>query len=190
MLRRKACRCRTHISRWHQRCAVPALAEPGGELGGAALAHVAVFEFLVPQQADLFAAESTTYTEFSGAQAVNNQHTSAVYAGQSAKTSGGAIQLRSQNSNSGIVSTTSGGKIASVTIEVASGSKTIDVYGSNTPYTSAADLYATTGNSNQGTKLGSLSASGSIAVTGDYQYIGIRSNNGAVYISSITIYWK
>lgn len=140
--------------------------------------------------AGLFAAESNSYTDFSGAQAVNTEHTSAVYAGQSAKTDEGAIQLRSKNSNSGIVSTTSGGKIASVKIDVASGSNTIDVYGSNTPYTSAADLYATTGNSNQGTKLGSLSASGSIAVTGDYQYIGIRSNNGAVYISSITIYWK
>ena len=92
--------------------------------------------------------------------------------------------MRSKNSNSGIVSTTSGGTIKSVKITVASGTNTIDVYGSNTAYTGATDLYNA---SKQGTKIGSLSASGTIDVTDDYQYIGIRSYNGAIYISQIEI---
>ena len=132
--------------------------------------------------AALFAATSTTYTEFSGVTATSG----AVYAGQSAMTSGGAIQLRSKNSNSGIVTTTSGGKIVSITVTFESGSNTLDIYGSNTAYTSAADLYSS---STQGTKIGSISADGTVTIEGDYAYIGLRSNNGALYITSIEIVW-
>lgn len=130
-------------------------------------------------------ATGTTYTAFSNVSLASD----AIYAGKSAKDGSGNIQLRSSGSDCGIVSTTSGGKIKSVKITVASGTKTIDVYGSNTPYTSAADLYATSGNANQGTKLGSLTSTGTINVTGDYAYVGIRSNNGAVYISKIEFTW-
>ena len=129
-----------------------------------------------------FAATNTTYKDFSGVSFTSN----AVYAGQSAKTSGGAIQLRSKNSNSGIVTTTSGGKAKSVTIKVESGSNTLDIYGSNTAYTSATDLYG----NNKGTKLGSLNADGTLEITGDYEYIGLRSNSGALYLTSITIVWE
>lgn len=137
--------------------------------------------------ADQLTATGTSYTDFSNV----SVSSSAVYAGQSAKSSAGAIQLRSKNSNSGIVSTTSGGKLVSVKINVESGSNTIDVYGNTTAYTSATNLYAT-GNANQGTKIGSTSTTGTIEVLpGDeYQYVGIRSNNGAVYISSIEITWE
>ena len=136
--------------------------------------------------AENLTATSTTYTDFSNVKITSD----AVYAGNSAKDSNGNIQLRSKNSNSGIVSTTSGGKLKSVKITVASGSNTIDVYGSNTAYTSASNLYATGSDSNQGTKLGSVTATGTITVTGDYAYVGIRSNSGAVYISSIEITWE
>ncbi len=132
------------------------------------------------------AATSTTYTDFSGVSITSD----AVYAGQSAKDGSGNIQMRSKNSNSGIVSTTSGGKLKSVKITVGSGSNTIDVYGSNIAYNSAADLYATGTNSKQGTKLGSVTETGTITVTGDYAYVGIRSNNGAIYLSSIEITWE
>ena len=131
--------------------------------------------------ADL-AATGTTYTDFSGV-----QKNTAVYAGQSALNNDANIQLRSKNSNSGIVSTTSGGKLVSVKITVASGSNTIDVYGSNTAYTAASDLYAS---GTQGTKVGSTSETATITVDGDYEYVGIRSNNGAVYISSIEVTWE
>lgn len=132
--------------------------------------------------ADL-AATGTTYTNFS-----NVKKNTAVYGGQSAKNNG--IQLRSTNP-AGIVSTTSGGNIKTITVtwnsNTASG-RTIDVYGSNTAYASAADLYD---NSKQGTKLGSIvmGTSTSITVTGDYAFVGIRSNNGALNIEKIDFAW-
>lgn len=137
--------------------------------------------------ATLFTATSTTYSSFSNVSYSGNGHSSAVYAGQSSKDDGGNIQMRSKNSNSGIVSTTSGGKVKSVKIIVGSGSNTVDVYGSNTAYTGASDLYDS---SKQGTKLGSTSSTGTITVTGDYAYVGIRSNSGAIYLSSVEITWE
>ncbi len=132
-----------------------------------------------------FAATSTTYTDFSDVTFTSD----AVYAGNSAKTSNGGIQLRSKNSNSGIVSTTSGGTIHSVSITVESGSNTLDIYGKNTAYTSASDLYSS---QTQGTKIGSISATGTVDLgtnVDQYAYIGIRSNNGAIYLTDITVTW-
>ena len=134
----------------------------------------------------LLTATSTTYTDFSNVAATS----SARYAGNSAKSSSGGIQMRSKNSNSGIVSTVSGGRVKSVTITVESGSNTIDVYGSNTAYTGAGDLYATGEGGNQGTKIGSLTATGTITFTDEYAYVGIRSNNGAIYVTSVEIVWE
>lgn len=136
--------------------------------------------------ADKLAATGTSYTDFTGVKFTSD----AVYAGQTALNDSKNIQLKSKGSTSGIVSTTSGGKVKSVKITVASGTNTLDIYGNNNPYSSAAELYATTGNTNQGEKIGSLSASGTVEVTGDYKYIGVRSNNGAIYLSSIEITWE
>ena len=136
--------------------------------------------------ASLFEATSTTYADFSGVNVTGGS--SAVYAGNNGKTSSGGIQLRSKNSNSGIVSTTSGGnRVKSISITVESGSNTLDIYGSNTAYTAASDLYDS---SKQGTKLGSLSANGTVTVTGDYKYVGLRSYSGALYLTNITIVWE
>ena len=130
-----------------------------------------------------FTATANEYKDFSGV----SKESGAVYAGQSAKsTNGGGIQLRSKNSNSGIVTTKSGGKVKSVTIEVENGTNKLDIYGKNTPYTAASDLYDT---SKQGTKLGTLSANGTLAIEGDYEYIGLRSNSGALYLTSVSITW-
>ena len=125
-------------------------------------------------------ATSTSYSDFSGV----TKTSGAVYAGQSAKDSSGNIQLRSNNSNSGIISTSTGGNIKSVTINVGSGSNTVNVYGKNTAYSSAGDLF---NNSKQGTKVGSLSATGTISFSTSYKYVGICSNSGAVYLSSVAI---
>lgn len=132
-------------------------------------------------------ATSTSYTDFSGVKISSN----AVYAGNSAKTTGGAIQLRSKNSNSGIVTTVSGGNARKITIETESGTNTIDIYGKATPYEDASNLYATA-NGDQGTKLGSLKCGTDteLVIEGDYPYIGIRSYDGAVYLTSITITWE
>ena len=130
--------------------------------------------------ASMLTATSTSYTNFSGVTATSD----AVYAGNSAKDNSGNIQMRSNNSNSGIVSTTSGGTIKSVKITVGSGSNTINVYGKNTAYSSASDLY---NNSNQGTFVGSVTTTGTVNFTTGYAYLGIRSNSGAIYVSSVEI---
>ena len=136
---------------------------------------------------DKFTATKAAYTDFSGVTATSN----AVYAGNTAKSDKGAIQLRSKNSNSGIVSTTSGGKVLTVSVvwnAETDAKRVLDIYGSNTPYKSAADLYTNA----TGTKIGSIAKSGettTFTVEGDYYYVGLRSKSGAMYIDSITIEW-
>lgn len=113
----------------------------------------------------------------------------AVYAGQSAA-GNSSIQLRS-TSNSGVVSTTSGGKVKKIVVtwnSNTSNGRTLNVYGKNSAYSSAADLY---GNQTQGTLLGTIvyGTSTEITVSGDYEYIGFRSASGALYLSEVDITW-
>lgn len=129
----------------------------------------------------------TSYQEWSGKRVTSD----AVYAGQSA---GGndAIQLRSNNGNSGIVTTTSGGVVQSVEVEWnenTSAERTINIYGSHTAYTAATDLYD---ESTQGTLLGTIvnGTSTTLTLDGDYEYIGIRSANSALYLDKIIITWS
>lgn len=103
----------------------------------------------------------------------------------------GSVQLRSK-SNSGIVTTNSGGKAKKVTVEWNSGTqkdRTLDIYGSNQPYNSPKDLYNA---STDGDKLGSIvmGTSTTLDITGDYEYIAMRSQSGAMYLTSITIAWE
>lgn len=138
----------------------------------------------------LFKATSSTYTSFTGVKATSD----AVYAGNSA-TSYNAIQLRSNNSNSGIVTTASGGKAVSVTVRWNSNTNTsreLDIYGKNTAYSQATELYSSTA-ATKGTKLGTLSYNASpqtLTISGDYEYIGIRSNSGALYLDEVQIVWN
>ena len=115
---------------------------------------------------------------------------SAVYAGQSA---GGneSIQLRSNNSNSGIVTTSTGGKITKITVDWNSNTdnaRTLDIYGKNSAYSTPSDLYD---NSTKGTKLGSIKKENGneLTITGDYTYVGVRSYSGALYMNSISFTW-
>ncbi len=138
--------------------------------------------------ADLFKATSTTYTDFTDVKAPTS---TAVYAGNNAKTSKSEIQLRSSN-NAGIVSTTSGGKIRKVVVTWGSGTaegRTLDIYGSASAYTTAADLYD---DSKSGKKLGSIicGTSTELVITGDYDYVGLRSNKSAMYISKIELSYE
>jgi hypothetical protein len=103
-----------------------------------------------------------------------------------------AIQLRSNNSNSGIVTTASAGNVVSISVEWEENTldgRTLDIYGKSTAYESPEDLYNI---NKQGTKLGSIvcGSSTSLNVTGNYAYFGIRSNNNAMYLSSVTITWS
>lgn len=129
---------------------------------------------------------TTTYSEWSNKTGASG----AVYAGQSA---GGneSIQLRTDNNNSGIVTTTSGGYATKITVvwnsNTTSG-RAIDIYGKDTKYSAATDLYS---GSSQGTLLGSIKygTSTELTINGSYPYIGIRSNNKALYLTSIEITW-
>lgn len=137
--------------------------------------------------ADKFTATETTYKAFTGVKATSP----AVYAGNTANNNG-AIQMRSRNSDCGIVTTTSGGSATRISVvwneDTTKG--TIDIYGKSTAYKAASDLYATQ-EGDPGTKIGSIicGTSTELVIEGDYPYIGIRSKSGALYLNSITITW-
>ena len=129
----------------------------------------------------------SSYTDFSGKVGVSG----AVYAGQCAG-SNLSIQLRSKNDNCGIVTTGTGGKAKKVTVTWESHTmegRTLNIYGKNTAYSSAADLYDET---KQGTLLGSVTygTSTEVTISGDYTYIGFRSAADAMYLSEVKIVWE
>ena len=127
-----------------------------------------------------------------------SKETGVKYAGQFAQDKNNALQLRSKNSNSGIVITenTNGYKIVSIKCTVSSGSNTWNVYADETAYTSASQLYATTDNGNKikGTSIGSNNATATIEFTGEnadkFEFAGIRSQNGALYLTSVEITYE
>ena len=115
----------------------------------------------------------------------------AVYAAQASSGTGQYIQLRSNNNNAGIITTTSGGKLKSV--KVTFNSKTTDrsleIYGSNAAYTAPTDLYDA---EKAGTPLGAIAANADtnvLTVEGDFTFVGMRSANGAIYIDKIEVTW-
>lgn len=133
----------------------------------------------------------TSYTDFSD----KTSQSSAVYAGQCA---GGneSIQLRSNNNNSGVVTTTSGGTVKKIVVTWNSNTaaaRTLNIYGSNTAYTAATDLYST---DNQGTLIGTLKCEdategvSTLEVSDSYTFIGFRSASGAMYLTSVAITWS
>ena len=108
-----------------------------------------------------------------------------------------SIQLRSKNSNSGIVVTENNNKYILVSVEVEWNSSTsigneLDFYGKETGYVSPSNLYSTSGNTEQGTELGKVvyGTSTSLEIENPYEFIGMRSKSGAIYINKITLKWK
>ena len=140
--------------------------------------------------------DKATYGDWSDK---NGTNSTAVYAGHSQTSSNNAIQIRTKNDNSGIVTTTSGGKLAKIVVSWnttdfgSTTNRTLDVYGKNEAYVSATDLY----NANtQGTKIGSITYTNStsyeteLTISGYYRFLGLRSNDGALYIDEIAVEWK
>lgn len=130
----------------------------------------------------------TSYTDWSGKTGASG----AIYAGQSAA-GNSSIQLRTKNSDSGIITTNSGGKVTKVTVAWNSNTdegRAINVYGKNTAYTSATELYSENSDTS-GALLGTIEKGESteLAITGDYEFIGIRSANNALYLDEIKIQW-
>jgi hypothetical protein len=132
---------------------------------------------------------NSNYTEFSGISFTS----AAEYAGLASSGTGQYIQLRSKNSNEGIITTASGGKLKSLTIAYNAGTdsrRVLDIYAKNEPYEAASDLYNET---LCGEKIGSIAyAEGTLTFTveGDYQYVGIRSNYGALYLDELSFEWE
>ena len=127
------------------------------------------------------------YAEWSGK---NGSASSAVYAGQSAG-SHNSVQLRSSNNNSGIISTTSGGKLTKVSVTWNSNTvsgRTLNVYGKNAAYTAVTDLY---NSSTQGTLLGTIvkGTSTELTIFGNFEYIGLRAASDAMFFDKIEITW-
>lgn len=100
------------------------------------------------------------------------------------------FQLKSKDNVAGIVSTVSGGYIAKVKVDwetVPGDGKGLKVFGSHTAYTAASDLYG----DNKGTEIGSILASATeLTITDEYEYVGVRSVDGAIYLKSITFVWS
>ena len=134
-----------------------------------------------------FTGSPSSYTDWSNKTGASG----AVYAGNSSGDND-SIQLRSNNNNSGVITTTSGGNIKKVSViwesHTQSG-RTLNVYGKNTAFTSASDLYSA---NSQGTLLGSIEYGESISLTisGDYRYVGVRSDDGAMYLNELHFKWE
>lgn len=106
-----------------------------------------------------------------------------------------SIQLRTTNSNEGVVQTKSGGTVNKITVDWNTNTATnrrIDIYGKNSAYSSATDLYSNDSDV-KGALLGSIinGTNTSILVSGDYDYIGFRANGtGALYLDNVYIEYK
>ena len=135
---------------------------------------------------ELIGVTGTTYQSWENI----TSNSDAVYAGQSA---GGneSIQLRSNNSNSGIITTASGGTVASINVtwnsNTATG-RTLNIYGKSSAYSNPTELY---NSDTQGTLLGTIvcGTSTELIISENYEYIGMRSANAAMYLEEIDIVW-
>lgn len=135
--------------------------------------------------------DSQTYTSRSNL--VGSSGRGSKYATNTAggtSTSGATIQLRTKNSNEGIVTTASGGKVSKIELTWNSATvdgRTVQIYGKNTAYSSPSDLFDSGA---QGTLIAEMAkGTTSLTFTGDYQYIGIRSKKDALYLDEIKVYW-
>ena len=127
---------------------------------------------------------SSSYSDFTNKQFDSD----AVYSGRIANNSN-RIQLNNSDSDKGIISTKSGGKIKQVNVKWNSGTsnaRILEVYLNNNPFTSASDLYSNSTDD----KFELAYNETTLDVTGDYQYVGIRSKSGAMYLDSVTFVWE
>lgn len=148
---------------------------------------------------DLINQEATGVTGTTYKDVTVNGTSGAVYAIQCAGDKG-SVQLRSKkdkkDKHSGIVTTKTGGKAKKITVnwndfQSSAKERLLDIYGSNDAYTSPNDLFNSTNK-----PIGQLSYTTgdenvkSFVIEGDYAFIGLRSNDGAIYLNSITITWE
>lgn len=124
-------------------------------------------------------------------------HSMAVYAGSMAHTSDNALQIRASD-GSGVVTTQSGGKLKAVIItftERTEAGRTIEVYGKDTPYGSAKDLYDAKAGVNANLVGSAVKVDGetSYVVTPevDCRYVGIKLSAGkTTTLRQIVVVWE
>ena len=158
------------------------------------LAAVAAFTFTAAAETtDVInqAATGVTGTAYT-AGTITTTNSGAKYAFQCAGDKG-SVQLRSKNSNSGVVTTKSGGKIKSIKVswnDATTSTRVLNVYASNTAYTDPTDLY--TKDLKYVTQLKLSEAKEYVSeytFTENYAYVGFRSADGAMYLNSIELTW-
>ena len=135
-----------------------------------------------------------TYTDWEN----DNFESGVKYAG---KTAGqySSIQMRTKNSNEGLITIVNTNNLDVKKITIRWNSNTSDgrvlrVYGKNTAYSAPADLFD---DNTQGTlitsftydKNGENNTEASFEVTGSYKFIGLRSGDSALFIDSIDVQW-
>lgn len=108
--------------------------------------------------------------------------------------SNNAIQLKNGNDSGIVVSNNANDAYAKkITIKFSTSTtanQAVEIYGKNEKYTAVADLY----NSNSGSIIGEIPYDaenniGVVTIADNYEYIGIKSQSGAVYLEEIAIQW-
>ena len=140
-----------------------------------------------------FAATNNSYTNFSGKQAKNDNHSDAVYAGKTAR-NGSATQYNIQLNTidkSRIATTTTGGLAKRVYVRWATqttntANRSLYIYGSNDAFTGSET-------STSATKIGTITfttgaTEAYVDLTGDYKYI-LMTGSGAIYMDEIHVTW-
>ena len=141
-----------------------------------------------------FAATSSSYTNFTGKQATNYNHSDAVYAGRSSR-NGNSTQYSIQLNTIGtgrIATTTTGGLAKRVYVKWATqgtlntSNRSLYIYGSNDAFTGSET-------STSATKIGTITfttgaTEAYVDLTGDYKYILI-TGSGAIYMDEIHATW-
>lgn len=135
--------------------------------------------------------KGTAYSDYTLASEKTNS--GAAYALQCAGDKS-SIQLRSNNSNSGIVSTTSGGTLKKLTVtwnSATADARVLNVYASDKVLT-IAGLYGNDAPQPVATlkKSDATELVSTYVFEGDFTYIGLRSASGAMYLASVDITWE
>lgn len=105
------------------------------------------------------------------------------------------VQIKTNDNKSGLVVTANpeGYLLRSVEVEWdphTISTRVLKIYGKDTPYgnNGAADLYS---DATAGELLGSIATSSNkLVINGDYPYIGLRSNENALYLTTVTLVWE
>lgn len=131
-----------------------------------------------------------SYQDWSGKKLTS----AAIYAGNSSA-GNNAIQLRTTNKLSGVVSTASGGTVKSIELNFSTATtvgRKVNIYGNNSAYTAASELHSS---DTRGTSIATVeyvegTTKYTVTPTSSYAYLGFKSSNNALWLDSIVITWE